>query len=92
MSPDSKFSLVTGVIYCVKRQTVPQSHSCNRCTIRLVEHFLTHSWLPPSSYDSEAQGEKKVSKFRALFSLSFPVWVCVCIQILYSNVALLWLF
>lgn len=33
-------------------------HATLRCTIGLVEHFLTHSWLPPSHYDSEAQGEK----------------------------------
>lgn len=57
------------------KQSLRAIHAALRCTIRLVEHFLTHSWLPPSYYDSEAQGEKNVSDFRAFFSVC--VYVCV---------------
>lgn len=58
------------------KQSLRVIHAALRCTIRLVEHFLTHSWLPPSYYDSEAQGEKKVSDFRAFFC----VYVFVCVS------------
>ena len=62
------------------KQSLRAIHAALRCTIRLVEHFLTHSWLPPSYYDSEAQGEKNVSDFRAFFSVCVYVCVCVCVR------------
>lgn len=59
------------------KQSLRVIHAALRCTIRLVEHFLTHSWLPPSYYDSEAQGEKKkkVSDIRAFFCVYVFVYV-----------------
>lgn len=57
------------------KQSLRVIHAALRCTIRLVEHFLTHSWLPPSYYDSEAQGEKS-------FRLQSIISVCVCVCVM----------
>lgn len=59
------------------KQSLRVIHAALRCTIRLVEHFLTHSWLPPSYYDSEAQGEKK---FQTSEHSSVYIWVCAGVR------------
>lgn len=61
-------------LFIVSRDKQPLRviHAALRCTISLVEHFLTHSWLPPSYYDSETQGEKK-------FQTSEHSSACVCV-------------
>lgn len=72
------------------KQSLTIIHAVLRCTIKIVEHFLTHSWLPPSYCDSQAQGEKNVSDTRAFFvrwCVCVPLFVCTLFGILILRIS-----